>query len=506
MMLIIVSHDRGHIRKTGDSLSLLVNCLDMKFRSIPCLFFFAVILLLFSCKATTNLVAVDPIHPVTQSGSVVSKTQQPLLIPEDSLSPVFNGLARKESVIKYYQRYGRTPVWIQDWKYSALADSMIYILQHVEYYGFPKGGYHLAELVSIRSNFTRDGLIRKEILLTDAFFSLSENLRFGIRNSQWVTGDSLRIELLNSVLASRDVKKILESQEPFVKGYTSLKEGLRLMLDSAKAWPVDSMSLKKNIRLISVNLERWRAENVMIGNTRYILINIPSFNLDVVENDSIVLSSKVIVGTPEKETPVLSSVVECFSIYPYWHVPRKISTEEYLPVIKKDSTFITRNNFDVLDRKGNILNPDSVKWNRFNGDYFPVVLRQREGPENSLGIIKFIFDNPYAVFLHDTNAKSLFRSKTRAFSHGCIRMERAVDLAHFLVTGVAGKKSKYISKYLAEKTQHWIDLRNPIPIHVRYFTCEFKGNTFFSYKDVYGKDMVLYELLFGDDNSLDLRM
>lgn len=471
----------------------------MKFRSIHWLFFFGIILLLFGCKTTASLVADAQI----QIQPITIKAQEPLLIPEDSLSPVFNGLDRKKSVMKYYQRYRQNPVWIQGWKYSALADSMVYILQHVQYYGFPQDSYHLVELESMRSNFTRGGLIRKEILLTDAFFSLSENLRFGIQNSRRVAEDSLQIALLNSAVSNGNITSILESQEPVFKGYVSLKEGLRLMIDSAKTWSLDSLSLQENIRLISINLERWRAENGNIS-TRYIFINIPSFNLDVVEKDSIVLSSKVIVGTPEKQTPILSSVVECFSIYPYWHVPRKISVEEYLPVIKNDSTFITRNNFDVLDRKGNILNPDSVEWNKFHENYFPVVLRQREGTENSLGIIKFIFDNPYAVFLHDTNAKRLFKSKIRSFSHGCIRMEKAVGLAHFLVTGVVGRESKYVSKYLKEKTQHWVNLKDPIPIHIRYFTCEFKNNMFFRYNDVYGKDHELYNLIWNNAKALDL--
>ncbi|MBA4056954.1 MAG: hypothetical protein C0490_19725 [Marivirga sp.] len=303
--------------------------------------------------------------------------------------------------------------------------------------------------------------------------------------------------MLNSVATNGNITFALASQEPSSKGYTSLKEGLRVMLDSATT--LDSILFEESLRLISINLERWRAEQVDIQG-KYIFINIPSYMLEVVENDSIVLSSKVIVGTTKKETPVLSSIVECFTTYPYWHVPRKISVEEYLPIIKSDPAFITRNNFDVLDRKGNIVNPDSVTWHKFHTNYFPVVLRQREGPENSLGVIKFIFDNPYAVFLHDTNAKRLFKSKDRAFSHGCIRMEKAVDLAHFLVTGVIGKESKYISKYLNEKTQHWVDLKYPIPIHIRYFTCEFRNNKFYRYSDIYNKDKALYDLIYKDTN------
>lgn len=471
----------------------------MKFRitSFLSLFLLLSILLLPGCKNTVNQIAVAQIPPA------IRKPPEPLLIPEDSSNSVFDGLKRKKSVVMYYRSNGAKPVWTQNGKYTALVDSMIYMLEHVQYYGFPIEGYHLSELNDITSNNSRSGLIRKDILLTDAFFALAQNLKYGVRYSYVNDEDSLCANLLNSALTGRGIKQALESQEPVLKGYIALKQGLRVMLDSAKMPTIDSASLRQNVQLISINLERWRAENEHIGK-RYIFINIPSFYLDVIENDTAILSSKVIVGTPEKPTPVLSSTVECFNVYPYWHVPKKISVKEYLPIIKNNTAFVSQNNFDVLDRTGKILNPDSVKWEKFHENYFPVVLRQRQGPENALGIIKFIFDNPHAVFLHDTNAKRLFNSKIRAFSHGCIRMEKAAELAHLLVTGKVGVKSKYVSKFLKEKTQHCVDLKNPIPIHIRYFTCEFKNNAFFAYKDVYAKDAVLYELLFPNADTIGL--
>jgi murein L,D-transpeptidase YcbB/YkuD len=249
----------------------------------------------------------------------------------------------------------------------------------------------------------------------------------------------------------------------------------------------------EKIQSVNVNLDRWRQEKTSFGR-RYVYINIPSFMLRVIENDTVIFSSKVIVGAVETPTPDISSVIECFTIYPYWHVPRKIAVEEYLPVIQKDTTFITRNNFEVLDRKGKVLNPDSIDWAKYHKNYFPVVLRQREGEENSLGIIKFVFDNPYAVYVHDTNAKRLFSSSRRAFSHGCIRMERAVELAHYLVNGSLKNKSKVVEKYIKEKQRHTVNLRTPMPIFIRYFTAEVVNNEFLHHKDVYNKDEVWNEV------------
>jgi murein L,D-transpeptidase YcbB/YkuD len=127
---------------------------------------------------------------------------------------------------------------------------------------------------------------------------------------------------------------------------------------------------------------------------------------------------------------------------------------------------------------------------------FPVLLRQREGVDNSLGILKFVFDNPYAVFLHDTNARRLFQNNDRALSHGCIRMEKAIDFAHYLVTGKVGEKSAMVEKFLKQKERHNVDLASPIAIHVRYITAEVKGDQIYVYKDLYKQDRALIESLY----------
>jgi L,D-transpeptidase YcbB len=178
-------------------------------------------------------------------------------------------------------------------------------------------------------------------------------------------------------------------------------------------------------------------------------------------------------------------------------VPRKITVNEYLPIIKKDSNFITRNNFDVLDRNGRIQDLSAIDWKKYNRNNFPFTLRQREGTENSLGILKFIFDNPFAVFLHDTNAKRLFKNKKRAFSHGCIRLEKAYEFSHYLIGGNRTKLSpKTLDKYMGEKKRVTINLSHPVPIYIRYLTCDVKNNELLFFDDVYKKDKALIHTLY----------
>ncbi|MEX2232272.1 MAG: L,D-transpeptidase family protein, partial [Cyclobacteriaceae bacterium] len=346
--------------------------------------------------------------------------------------------------------------------------------------------------------------ICRDVLLTDAFLSLAKDLKYGRVNSRDSASDSLEIFLLQAVLQEGGLLNHLEFQEPRFAGYQSLKAGLKTLLDAASITDrklllggvtFDSIPLHKTVQMIEINLERWRWEKKQWEN-RYIFINIPSFMLQLVTKGGLVLESRVIVGKPENQTPELSSVIQCFVTYPYWQVPRKISVEEFLPYIQEDTSFLRRNNFDVLDRKGMLLDPDSLNWKSFRKDYFPVVLRQREGPENSLGIIKFVFDNPYAVFLHDTNAKRLFRNDFRAFSHGCIRMEKSIELAHYLVTEDIGRKSDMLKNYLRQELRHTVDVQNPIPIHTRYFTIESRGDQLIIFDDIYNKDQELIDNLY----------
>jgi murein L,D-transpeptidase YcbB/YkuD len=428
-----------------------------------------------------------------------------LLIPADSNDQLYDGLKRKKSVIKFYELRNNKPAWSDSKNILLLGDSMISMIKNVRYYGLLPKDYHLFEIEDNKQTDTGKSLLRTDVLLTDAFLSIAKDLKYGrLSNTAKVWDDSLQISLLQQTVSGQWLKTNLELQEPMYPGYCALKEALKLSLDSLmdedriafmEGRSDDSHPLTNKLRLIEINIERWRLENTISGD-RYIFINIPSFWLEIVSNDTIVLESKVIVGTADRPTPLLSSEVECFIIYPYWHVPRKIAVEEYLPILKKDTSFLKGNNFDVLDSKGNVLDSDSIDWGEFNKNYFPVLLRQREGPENSLGVIKFVFDNPYAVFLHDTNAKRLFRKDVRAFSHGCIRMEKAFELAHYLATGEINKRSKTIEIYLKQRQRHTVDLPNPIPIYVRYFTCEFKDGVFLQYKDIYKRDQKIARLFY----------
>lgn len=434
------------------------------------------ILLLFNQACQRAVVAPSTVAAVEPATSTV-------LLPSDLADSLYRGVTCLRVVEAFYVKAKFKPAWLE---MPALRDSMVTFIRGARYYGLRSDDYHSAELGSATAQ------PRQDVLLTDAFMTMASDLRRG--RGQTAEPDTLLLALLQSSLLTGNLEG-LRCQQPLHSGYRKLIGAMRQVLDSlppelrtrALAGEAVDGATDAALACIETNLQRWREENQPFRGL-YIVVNVPAFMLYVMSDDSVVMASKVIVGESETETPELSSRVERIVFYPYWHVPKKIAVKEYLPAIQRDIGVIEANNFDVLDRNGSILRADSVPWDTFSEDYFPVSLRQREGKENALGVIKFEFRNPYAVFLHDTNNRRLFQGTMRTFSHGCIRMEKAEALAHFLVTGKLENKSKEVSKWLGAKERHTFHLRKPVPIYVRYFTAEVRAGRLSLFPDVYGKD------------------
>ena len=341
-----------------------------------------------------------------------------------------------------------------------------------------------------------------DILLTDAFLTLHHHLRHGrldpgtLQRKDTIEADPAAIRSLES-LPALSVHSELQLAAPLAPQYHLLKNALQTpMLSSSN----DSSSVEGAIR-IALNMERWRWQKSWPD--RYVVVNIPSFMMHVVEHDSVILESSVIVGKRETPTPVLESVIRSFIIYPYWHAPYSIATKEILPAIQADTAYLKRNNFDVLNKQGRLIRHDTIQWRRYSSQHFPFVLRQREGSENSMGIIKFNFTNKYGVYLHDTNSKRLFARRQRDLSHGCVRVKRAIDFAHYLVR----EDDVYVSpedldQYLSLQQRLTVDLRMPITLKLEYFTAEVRNGVLLLHDDIYKKDSVMMRSLYHSSDSL----
>jgi L,D-transpeptidase YcbB len=251
-------------------------------------------------------------------------------------------------------------------------------------------------------------------------------------------------------------------------------------------------------RQLLVNMERWRWMPHDLGQ-RYILVNIPSFTLDAVENGEKKLSMDVIVGRPERPTPAFSSVISGVIFKPAWHVPKKLAVEDKLPLIRRSPAWLTQNNFEVL-QNGKRISPWNVPWSSYNKDYFPVTLRQKPGKRNALGRIRFNLENTLAIYLHDTSEPGLFSSSFRARSSGCVRVSRPQQLAYFIFEGEPAWPPQRIDTYYTsniDTTKH-VALTRDTDVHIAYFTAYPNANGHIVYyPDIYSLDTSLMQEMVG---------
>jgi len=255
---------------------------------------------------------------------------------------------------------------------------------------------------------------------------------------------------------------------------------------------------RERFEQIAVNLERLKWEKNRPP--RYVYVNVPSYKLRVIDEYKIVKTFNVVVGAKSTETPLLNSKIEYFITNPDWYVPFSISSKEILPKVKKDSTYLKRHNFITLDKDR--IPVSHVEWSTVENSNFNYFFQQAPGDGNALGKIKFYFENPYIVYIHDTNDKGKFRHDIRAFSHGCIRIQEPGEFAKSLLKLEPNPLADSVDNWLTGDTREKVDFAEPIPLFVRYLTCEANENgqiTF--YQDIYNKDKKLKQALF---NIIDL--
>lgn len=445
---------------------------------------------LFGCAC----IVTSCVNSVVQSdagGDLTYEQQTSLRLPADPVAQVYRNLAFGNDVTAFYNTRDGVPVWIDNERFS-LADTLYQFLENSSAWGLDPVNYHYKELAALNADTLQSASDRMEVLMTDAFFAVVRDLQHGYFATDSMTpqhvsqfaGDSL----LNEVLSTGRLTVVLESLQPAHPLYGSLLNELKTLSRKSKGKEggdfVDSATQQK-IRLLDYTINKLRREKEVFPK-RYLLVNIPSYTMKVVEDDSIVLFSKVIVGAPETPTPELTSVIRKFTIYPYWTVPRSIVVKEILPAVQRNLSYLKRYRYDVLNGVGEVINPDSLPWETFTEDNFPYTIRQMEGVDNALGIIKFSFSNPYNVYLHDTNARGLFRREDRALSHGCVRVERAMDLAHYLLR----EDSVYytpddLDQYLEFRARVDIPVYNPIPVLIRYYPCDVIDGAVECFEDVY---------------------
>ena len=255
-----------------------------------------------------------------------------------------------------------------------------------------------------------------------------------------------------------------------------------------------NVSLEDRIQQIKLNMERWRWLPQDFGE-RYILVNTANFQLNVIENERTIKTIRAIVGKKKRPTPILSRKMTYLELNPYWNIPHKIALNDILPRIKKNPNYLTDNSIRIFENwteDAKELNPESIDWDGTGKDNFIYKLRQDPKSSNALGRVKFMFPNKFAIYLHDTPARELFNKTKRAFSSGCIRVEKPMELAAYLLSDNPKWNLKELITAVNSKKTKAISLPDPINIHILYWTAwvDNDGTTHFR-KDIYGRDRKL---------------
>lgn len=228
--------------------------------------------------------------------------------------------------------------------------------------------------------------------------------------------------------------------------------------------PIDA-----RIREIELNLERWRWIPRQLGDP-HVLVNIPGFELELVRNEAPVWRTRIVVGSAYTPTPVFSDRIVAIVANPPWNVPESIALKEYLPELRKNSKALTRHGLRLVTGSGKDtkdVRPSKIDWEGVDRGEFAYRLRQDPGPDSALGRLKFDLTNENNIYLHDTPSRQLFDQAGRDLSHGCIRVEKPLELAVQLL----GETSQVqLHEALAQREERHLALKPPVPVHILYFT------------------------------------
>jgi murein L,D-transpeptidase YcbB/YkuD len=367
---------------------------------------------------------------------------------------------------RFYRQHGYQVAWTDGKRAHGQLEGLIRALRAAGEDGLEPADYHVDELDAARhAAFTAEQAIDFDLRATYAYLRYGWDLTHGTVDPedispQWHAAPR-NVDLHNALESGLGENRIGESLlrlAPASAQYLGLKHQLaqyRARGDS------------NAIREIAMNMERWRWLPDDLG-SRYLLVNIPAFHLDAIEDGKSVLDMKVVTGKKDSPTPMLSDRLSSVVFSPYWNIPSDIVQKEILPKAEKDPGYLEKNNIEVDAQSGHY--------------------RQRPGQGNSLGLVKFLFPNHYNVYLHDTPAQALFDRVERDFSHGCVRLDEPAALAKYVLRDQPEWTDAKIDEAMHAGTEKAVALKQPIPIYLVYFTAWEENGALQHAPDVYGLD------------------
>ncbi|HEY4229981.1 MAG TPA: L,D-transpeptidase family protein [Thermoanaerobaculia bacterium] len=254
-----------------------------------------------------------------------------------------------------------------------------------------------------------------------------------------------------------------------------------------------NVPVEARVLQIRINLERarWVLHEIKPGDL--VIVDVAGFNTVFVRDGKPIWRSRTQVGKPFRQTPIFKAKIDHVVFNPTWTVPPGILAKDTLPAARKDPGYLERKGLDLIDKNGQKIDPTSVDW---TSKSFPYTVRQEAGPDNALGRVKIMFPNSYHVYLHDTPSKALFEKEARAFSSGCMRVDRPLELVELLLADPQSWSASKIDAAVATGKTQTVRLRQPVPVLIMYWTIDptVEKKTVFK-RDPYGRDEALAQAL-----------
>ena len=367
---------------------------------------------------------------------------------------------------RFYEQNGHVLAWSDGKTPRTPMDGLVRAVRAADQDGLEPAEYGADELDRIRQAFDPSHAADTDVRFTYTYLRYASDLTHGTFDPetidpQWHAAkrDNDLNAALDRGLADNGIEDSLQKLTPPAPQYRGLKHQLTLARSKGAS--------PETILQIAMNMDRWRWLPDDLG-SRYLMVNIPAFRLDAIENGKSVLEMKVVTGKKDSPTPVLADEMTTVVFSPYWNIPSEIVSKEILPKLAADPGYLERNNIE-LDESGQ----------RY---------RQRPGKGNSLGLVKFLFPNHFNVYLHDTPAGSLFARIERDFSHGCVRLERPLDLAKYVLRDQPEWTEERIVTAMNRGVEQSVALKQALPIYLAYFTAWEENGVLETRPDVYGLD------------------
>lgn len=253
--------------------------------------------------------------------------------------------------------------------------------------------------------------------------------------------------------------------------------------------------VEDRLKSVIVAMERERWLNLPRGK-RHVLVNLTDFTAQIVDNGKVTFQTRSVIGATasDRRTPEFSDIMSHMVINPTWNVPRSIAVKEYLPMMKRNPN--AAGHLRLVDSRGRTVSRSSVNFGAYNARNFPFAIKQPPSRRNALGLVKFMFPNKYNIYLHDTPSKNLFLRESRAYSHGCIRLQQPFDFAYALLAKQTNDPEGDFKRILNTGRETAVKLKEKVPVHLIYRTAftQAKGQTQYR-RDVYGRDARIWSAL-----------